>query len=730
MNQSQFEPEKLQAKEKRSKSDCTFICPQCGKELEPSSVCEDCFPNWGRNDVTIEQEIILDSEIYKIEQDILELQSDQAIKNQEKNIAEDNESLHFTWQDFVHLLRVLTLFYNKNAKKIWIVSSLILLAFTAYISYQHFTPKGNLIIFTEKKNLVYSYTKKPLEKHVIEKNWNNSNSRDISPRFNYYSNVRASQDEKYIIYQKQVEDNDIEKDGDLGTYYRYDVESNKKIKVDDQVRNSFSASSTNISSDGTKAFYLKGTDNKLVFWNNGKKIKIDEMVDFYFVNKQATHVFYGKQGSNYENQGKIFEWSEKSGKKTVAENSQLHGLQMDQIGEIIIYFKEERSMYSKKGNKAIKQISDKVDNILSICGEKVYYTVSSSLPFTYRDFVVDSLVESDKEIVQPSVPLSGEYTQKLQRDMIRQSFDQNITNVVSDLYYFDGEKSFLLEKNIGVTSSYSVKLKNPLLIYRKIDENTIQNLRDTDIERQKIDISKVYDLNQIDNYITQLVNQNSKIILAQGTNKGTVEQNNGTQFMVSPNGKWIGFIDDSSYANQDPLSKYSSSYYAETGRLKKFKIEDITEFKPSLVDDNVNANFFFKGDELFYTKGSSEGNQSVDLYVDGKTLLKNVEGSTNASFEMYRYYGLTNTADLKAFYGLAKSSRFNNLYEIIGDSKRELAKNVEMFVPLKDKSILYLKDYNRYKGYGKLMVDDGKNKSVLISERATLIFQNNDFLWY
>ncbi|MDF2556960.1 MAG: hypothetical protein K0R71_788 [Bacillales bacterium] len=312
--------------------------------------------------------------------------------------------------------------------------------------------------------------------------------------------------------------------------------------------------------------------------------------------------------------------------------------------------------------------------------------------------------------------------------MIRQSFDHNIPSIVSDLYYFDGEKSTLLDKNIGVSSFYQASMKNPLLIYRKMDEKIIQNLKNAGTEKQKIDISKVYDLYQLDAYISQLMNQNSKTILAQGIKKGLIEQSSGTQFMVSPNGKWIGFIDDSSHANRDLISSYSGSYYAETGKLKKFKIEDLKEFKPSLVDDNVNSNFFFKGNELFYTKGTFEGIQTVDLYVNGKKLLKNVDESTYATFEMYRYFGFAKQSDVTKFYGMSDKS--NYLYEINGNSKRELAKNVETFVPLKDKSIVYIKDFKMSDGYGKLMIDDGKNKPILISNRASMIVQNNDFLMY
>ncbi|MDF2556961.1 MAG: hypothetical protein K0R71_789 [Bacillales bacterium] len=385
MSKEQFESEKRHVEGNKSISNFIFVCPQCGKELMPSSICKDCFPNGSYIETTAEQESFIDSEMYKIDSDI-ETQSVQALDKEEKNTAEDSESDHFTWQDFLYLVNVLRLFYKKYTKKVWLVSSVVVLAITAFATYQHFTPKGKLILFAEKKNLVYSYTKKPSEKYVIEKNWNSELKGGFS-MYNYYSFARASQDEKYIFYRKQkvvstVADNVTrETDEEFGTYYRYDVEGKKKIKIDDQVRNSFTASSTNISPSGSKAMYLKGTDNKLVIWNNGKKITIDEMVSFYFVNKQATHVFYGKQGGNYENQGKIYEWSEKTGKKTVSENAVLQGFQMDQNGEISIYFKKDQSIYFKNGDNATKLVSTKADSILSCSGEKIYYTVSSALPF-------------------------------------------------------------------------------------------------------------------------------------------------------------------------------------------------------------------------------------------------------------------------------------------------------------------------------------------------------------
>ena len=724
--QDKFEPKKQNAEEEKRNSDYIFVCPQCGKEISPSSICEECFPNGWDHAGTIDQASIFDSEIVKNDQDIdfNEIQSEQVLEDKGKSAVVDSDLDHFTWQDFLYFLNVLTLLYKKYTKKVWLVCSMVVLAIAAYTSYQYFSPKGKLILYVEKKDLVFSYTKKPLDKHVIEKNWN-SEIKDISPGFNYFSAVRASQDEKYIFYREQT--NNTEMGDELDSYYRFDIENNKKKKMDDQVRITFTRGSTNISPDGSKAIYLKGTDNKLVLWNSGKKKIIDEMVSFYLVNDQATHVYYVKQGNNYENQVEIYEWSEKSGKKTVAEKAQLQGLHMDQKGDLIVYFKKDQSLYCKRKGESTKLISANVDRIISYSGDKIYYTVPTTLPFAYRDFVVDLLEESDKEIVQPtsSTDSDEQYFQKTQRDLIRQSYDKQITTILSDLYYFDGKKSTLLDKNIGGREVYSTT-KNPLLIYRKIDVNMFQPPKVFEFKQQKIDMGTLFSIYQLDDYITQLLNKNSKVVLSQGIKKGFIEQNYGTQFTISPDGKWVGFIDDSLRTIQDP----SSSYFAEKGKLKKFKIDDLTEFKPKVVDDGVNTSIFFKGNELFYTKGTFEANQSVDLYVNGKILLRNIDESTNASFEIYRYYGLTKTniSGENTFYGLVKPSK--NLYKINENSKRKLAKNVEMYVPLKDKSIIYIKDYNNIKGYGKLMFDDGKNKPIHVSNRATMIFQNNEYLMY
>jgi hypothetical protein len=726
--QDKFVPKKQNAVEEKGNSDYIFVCPKCGKEISPSSICEDCFPNGGDHGITTDQASFLDAEILNIDQYMVsnEIQSHQVLEDKGKNTVVDSDLDQFTWQDFLQLLKLLTTFYKRYKKKVWLVSSIVVLTIAAYTSYQHFSPKGKLILFAEKKDLVFTYTKNPLEKHIIKKKWN-SKIKDMTPGSNYFSAVRASQDEKYIFYREQT--NVREMGDELDSYYRFDIENNKKMKMDDQVHITFTGGSTNISPDGSKAIYLKGTDNKLVFWNNGKKKIIDEMVSFYLVNKQTTHVFYIKQqGFNSDNQSEIYEWSEKSGKKTVAEKAQFQGFQMDQNGELVICFKKNQTIYCKKGDKQVKLISTKADSILSYCGEKVYYTVSSTLPFTYRDFVVDSLEESDKKIEQPtSSTNSGEqYFQKTQRDLIRQSFDKQITTIVSDLYYFDGKKSTLLDKNIGVSNFYqtTTATKESLQIYRKMDDNMLQHSKIDEFEQQKIDISKVYDLYQLDGYISQLLNRNSKMILAQGIKKGIIEQNRGTQFMLSINGKWIGFIDDSLENNQEPWN----SNFPQNGKLKKFKIDNLTNFKPTVVDDKVNTNFFFKGNDIFYTKVTSEGNKSLDLYVNGKILLKNVDDSTNASFDLYRYFGLTEISDENTFYGLVKPSK--NLYEINGNSKRKLAKNVEIFVPLKDKSIIYIKDFKINEGYGKLLVNDGKNKPILVSNKASMIFQNNEFLMY
>jgi hypothetical protein len=729
MFQDKFEPEKQNADGEKGNSDYIFVCPQCGKEISPSSICEDCFPNGGDHAITTHQASFLDTEIYKIDQDMgsNEFHSAQILENQVKNTMDDSELEHFTWQDFLYLLNLLSSFYKRYKKKVWLVSSIVVFVIVTYTSYQHFSPKGKLILYAEKKDLVFSYTKKPLEKHVIEKNWH-SEFRGSSYKHLDFTAARASKDEKYIFYRKQKVSNDRETGYELSTYYRFDVENNKKMKVDDQVRVSFTGGSTSISPNGSKAIYMRGQEGKLVFWNNGKKKTIDEMVSFYLVNKQTNHVFYVKQQAfnSSDNQSEIYEWSETLGKKMVAEKAQLQGLQMDSDGEITVYFKNDQSIYCKKEDKETKRISANAASILSYSGEKVYYTVPTNLPFTYRDFVKDSLEESDKKIAQPTSSTdSGEqYFQKTQRDIIRQSFNKLITTIVSDLYYFDGKKSTLLDKNIGVSSFYQTT-NNPLLIYRKIDENMLQPLKSIDFKQQKIDISTVNDLYQLDVYISQLLNQNSKMILAQGIKKGIIEQNFGTQFKVSPNGKWIGFIDDSLDNTHDPWN----SFYPQSGKLKKFKIDDLTEFKPTVVDDSVTPNFFFKGNNIFYTKGL-KANQSEDLYVNGKKLLTNADVSMIASTNEFTFYGLPQTSDVNSFYGLAKASRFKHLYEINGISKHELAKNVEMYVPLKDKSILYIKDFKITEGYGKLMISEGKNKPILVSNRAVMIFQNNDILIY
>jgi len=161
--------------------------------------------------------------------------------------------------------------------------------------------KDNQLKFTFLKNI------KPFEVNDSIFNLSDSSfsssSFDVANASSYCSIYTAYADNgKLVFYPDKIESSNSEVTASF--YYRNLKADNTKtdsaVKIDSDIN--LNSGGIKTSADGTKIFYVKGTDDKRLYYNNLKdKEKIDSDVASFFISSDGNYLVYQKtDGSIYQ----------------------------------------------------------------------------------------------------------------------------------------------------------------------------------------------------------------------------------------------------------------------------------------------------------------------------------------------------------------------------------------------------------------------------------------------
>lgn len=591
------------------------------------------------------------------------------------------------------------------------VGAIIVLATVLFAINPFKSKKMDSVLYVKDSEINFTFSSK-IKPFGITNGFSNSQE-DLS------SEDYASFESNYILYNEDKNlmfyPDDIDDEG-VGSYYFRNLKADNTkpdaaTKVDTEIS---IENGIKISKDGSKAFYIKGSESRLYYNDMKDKEKIDSNVDQFYVNEAGDYIVY------YNDDGTIYEKDIKKDKEKIESEAFIQRVTED-LNKI--YYLKDDSLYLKERNKDKVKISSNVKSFVSVIdSNKCYYTKEDEETRKLSDFVTDDLAQSDKSITMPTeekyqtkelvknsyadyyntvtdwdgyYASSDIYNAKLQRDELRNSLsttDSIMNN--TKLYYYDGTKENLVSENIEeITMSTT---KSALVLYSKFKKSDLT----------KVKLSAVQSTGDVETLIEESKASSSEMYAATKQTETIIKQSKATTFRVNHSGTAFYFLDD-----------YSEDKYY--GTLMEVKLESDKLAAPSKIDEDVN-NYRFENqsDSLLYFKDVK--NESGDMYRDGETIAKDVN--------IYSIYSFQDSSNLLYFTDYS-SSNYNGTLEYLKDGKtKKIADDVNSFVAENESNIAYLVDYNSNTKKGDAILYSSSDKPVIIDYDVTALLWKHDFI--
>jgi hypothetical protein len=602
--------------------------------------------------------------------------------------------------------------FSKKNTIIMIGGVAIILVVAALFVFNPFKSKKlDSVIYIKDKQINFTFSSK-IKPFEITSEFINSQDNLSSEDFKKnYNLISYSEDGNLMFYPDNIDNQG------MGEYYLRDLRKDntkqdtaKKIDTEISIGNGIK-----ISKDGSKAFYIKGSDSRLYYNDMTDKDKIDSDVDYFYINDACDYIVYVKSdGSIYEKDIK-----NKKDKEKIESEAFIQGVTED-LNKI--YYLKDESLYLKERDKDKVKIDSSVEYIVStIDGNGCYYVKENEVKVKLSDYVVDDMAEADKAITMPEEEkyqkeelVQGwyedyyetvtdwdgynasydKYNEKLQRDELRTSLSstESIMNNTM-LYYFDGTKEKLVSENISdITMSTP---KNALVLYSKY--------KISDIAKTKLSvITSTFD---VETLIEESKASSSEMYAAIKEVESSINQSKAASFSVNYNGTAFYYLDNFSE---------DKSY----GTLMEVKLNKDKLAAPLKIDEDVNDyRFGNESDSVIYFKGVK--NDDGDMYQDGKTVAKDVMLSSVYSFK--------NSSNLVYFTDYSDSG--NGTLEILKDGKaNKISDDVNSFVVENESNIAYLLDYNVNTGKGDAMLYNNSDKPLKIDYDVTALLWKFDLI--
>lgn len=586
-----------------------------------------------------------------------------------------------------------------------------------------------------------------------------------------YSYVHFSDDNNYLFYPDKI--------GDGVTIYWRDLRKGKsgeshKIDSGDIV---FTA----INKNGSKFYYIKGSENRLYVYDRNKdeKTKLDDDVRTAYISDDGNYIIYIK---NNDGEKVIYEL-QLSGKEPEKNkiDSEASIVRAFPNSKKVFYLKDD-SLYVKENKEDKVKIASDVTHVVTVVDEKsVYYLKSESIKNSLDKFIEDDYAAGDKDLVEPVYPSypdeprypnqydytyqqwyssywGYEYNEELDEwgywnleidwDRYYEAVDQykldyeeweKECNRIREEYYLAYElyedkvmRDFLREELKDEANAISY---NKYILYYWSDGTETELVRDV----------------AYDNPSTGLLATSSKVPVAvyQKYNDNEIPTLKLSELIAENGYSSILIYSDVMNKLESARSKQEDVFIAY--KDKEYKIAAHNATKWNISEDGT----IYFIDE--YDSGENSGILKT-VKISGKGLESPVTVDKDVS-DYYLFYGskLIYCKDLKDGSGdiyqqgkkLASDVRFDSLYCLEdsdtlfyitdydqskndgtlycrrGDGQTKISDDVYQFVPVNEKNVVYLMDYNQDKRKGELVIYRGGQKRETIDTDVAYIFDFN-----
>lgn len=583
-----------------------------------------------------------------------------------------------------------------------------------------------------------------------------------------YSYIHFSDDYNYVFYPDKI--------GDGVTIYWRDLrkgKSGESHKID-----SGDILYTSINKNGSKLYYIKGSEKRLYVYDRIKdeKTKLDDDVKSAYVSDDGNYIIYTK---NSDDEITIYEM--RLGGKEPEKNKIDSGSSIVKAfpnSKKVFYLKDD-SLYVKENKEDKVKIASDVTRVVSVVDEKsVYYLKSESIKNTLDKFINDDYAATDKDIVEPAYPsypdepqypdtydytykewnyaywgyeyneeldewgywsdeidwdryyeavdqyrkdyeewekecnrLRDEYNsaydlyeEKLLRDSLRQELKDEanaITYSKYTLYYWNDGTETEIVRDVAYdnlsTGLLAVSSKLPVAVYQKYNDTEIAALKLSELIAAD-GYSSILIYSDVLNNLESARSKEDDIFIAFKDKEYKVAAQNATKWSISDDGN-IYFLDE---YDSDKMS----------GILKLVKISGKGIESPVAVDEDVSDYYLFNGSKIIYCKDLEDG--SGEIYQQGKKLAADVYFDS--------LYFLEDSGTLFYLADYDQDDEEGTLYCRKGDGQTKIADGVHQFVPINEKKVVYLMDYNTEKGRGELVIYQGGKKRDTIDTDVAYIF--------
>lgn len=606
-------------------------------------------------------------------------------------------------------------FLQHKSKTVMSVFAIVLIIAAAFTGFALKPNKDHSLLYIKDNELNFTFIPKIKAFQVSEKFLDTTSGLNISQsQVDEMSNndfVHYCNDGKIMFYPDRINDN-----GKATYYYRNLLKDNTKadaaIKLDSDI-NLYNG--IQISEDGKRAFYTKGSDGKLYYNNMTDKEKIDSNVSSFFVDPAGEYIIYTKDGNM------ICE-------KDIKGNTAISKIDSDALISHVssdlskIYYMKENTLYIKEKGSDKREIASNINGELYFNDSGCYYEKTDEVKYKLSDYVDDDLLAADQNIMEPNI---NDYQKTVRRenyfygyyDSIETDYDaynaaqdryaetydrRNLRDVLANqekttnnvkLYFYDGKIETLVSENIYTI--LDVSSDEARVVFQTVETTNIG----------KIKMSQINSVFDVESKIDESQVPSTDIFVAVNGIGSKMAQNGATRITVR--GNKINFIDDPSETDN-------------TGTLMECKIENGKAMTPVKIDEDVqNYRYRNDSDSLIYFK---------DLDEYGSGVVYENKNKIAADVRIDRIYSFPNSSSL-LFYTDYNSEKMNGTLSLYENGKiQKISDDVSSFIAENEKNVVYQTDYDFEKCEGNALLYAGSAESIKIDENVNALLWKPEFI--
>ena len=592
--------------------------------------------------------------------------------------------------------------------------------------------------------------------------------------------ILVSDDGRYMFYPNRFEDYYFKT-----AYYWCDLKSDtSKRESHVRIDSDIIMTSTFLTKDGRKFFYIKGDDRRLYVYDRAadKKTKLDDYVEYFYVSDTGDYIIYSK----YDGQSTLYEMPLKgtSGEKNKIEANATIVYASPGDRTVYYYNYDNGSLYRKKSGKDKEKIASEIKRVISVNDDgTVYYLKEETVVNKLSDFIDDDMAETDKkEIVlpepnYPEKPVYPDIYDYQEKVWISDSFwgferhpetnewgywitetNQEAYNAAVEKYYKEYEQwekevdKYNREyeeayrnlkaqefrkslRNVFDSEENAVTYTNVSLCYwnsgtETVVADNIFYVRDSSqktnaVLYQKYVSSDGERLKMSDLFTEEFVGYSEYDYVYNIQDRIRATRTCSEDLYIAANGKESVLNCESpaflDFSSDGTLYFLDSfSYSIGYGNLMSVTIKNGIAGEPVKIDEEVAGYIFGNGNDNIYYCKDVK-DSSGDIYINGKLLASDVYIPS-----LYNYKGSNRLIYLKDYSG---RSRSGTLCINVEGRETSISDDASCFVPVNEKNIAFLSDYSYERNEGDLMLYTGKKKPNSIDTDVAMPLWNREMLW-